>query len=511
MKITIVGGGTAGWLAALFISKVQKDSHDVTVIESSKIGIIGAGEGSTGHLKDIVNNGIWDFGCNEHDFMRECDVTLKLGIKHTGWTKDLHKSYYGPIDGSPTAGDIPDVNFLWGLGYEDKDKLHTSTPLGYLIEQGKSTYFDERGSTGNHAYHFDAHKVGKYFKKICEKENVKHIDAEVLDVKLNEQGFIKSLKLDNGQEIESDFFIDATGFQRKLISALGHKWKSYKKHLPVNCAMPFILPYDDNENIEPVTEALAQKNGWCWNIPTMHRRGMGYVFSDEFTTPEKAQEEIELALGREIEPIKVLKFDSGRLEEVWMKNCLCVGLSAAFAEPLEATSIHATIVQLTYFVFEYLRDNLEDTYSSGTSRAYNRRVGHMYDTFMDFLNLHYMGGRDDSEFWRYIKTGETQTEFVSDLLEMASHRSPNHSEFMGFYGYAGWSLWAYVLAGTGRLTPEIARKELDFYNKADEAKRIYNEKLRTSKTIYQSLIPNNELIDMVRKSINTLGDKDNGN
>jgi tryptophan halogenase len=511
MKIVIVGGGTAGWLSALFVSKVQKNSHDVTVIESTKIGIIGAGEGSTGHLKDIVNNHIWDFGCNEYEFMRECDATLKLGIKHRGWTNNIDQYYYGPIDGSSTAGDIPDVNFLHALGHEDKNKIHRSTPLGILVDEKRSTYFDETSTSTNHAYHFDAHKVGKYFKKICEKENVKHIDSEVKEVILKENGFIKSLKLDDGTEIEADFFIDATGFQRKLITALGGKWKSYEKHLPVNCALPFLVPYDKDEVIEPVTEAWAQKNGWCWNIPTLNRRGMGYVFCDKFITPEKAQEEIELSLGKKIEPIRVLKFDSGRLENVWIKNCLSIGLAASFSEPLEATSIHATIVQLTYFVFEYLRDTLADTYSEGTAKAYNRRVGHMYDTFMDFINVHYMGGREDSEFWKYIKTGETRTEFVSDLLDMCKHRSPNHSEFMGFYGYAGWSLWAYVLAGTGHLTPEIARKELDFYGKADEGKRIFTERHRGSTTMFSRLIDNTQFLNLVRNSINIQGEKKYGN
>jgi hypothetical protein len=498
MKITIVGGGTAGWLAALFIAKVQKGSHEITMIESSKIPIIGAGEGSTGHLKDIINSHIWDFGCNEYDFLRECDGTLKLGIKHKGWTNDIDKHYYGPIDGSSTAGDIPDVNFLYALGYKDKELLHRATPIGILIDEKKSTYFDEKSTSANHAYHFDAHKVGQYFKKICMSEGVKCIDTEVNEVILNEAGFIKSLKLANYQELESDFFIDATGFQRVLISKLGHKWKSYKEHLPVNSAMPFLMPYEENEIIEPVTEALALKSGWMWNIPTLKRRGCGYVFSDEFTTPDQAQAEVEQMLGKKIDPIRILKFDSGRLENVWIKNCLCVGLSAAFSEPLEATSIHSTIVQLTYFVFEYLRDTLFDTYSEGTSRAYNTRVGHMYDTFMDFLNAHYMGGRDDSEFWKYIKTGETQSEFVKNMLDMCKHRSPNHSEFLGFYGYAGWSLWSYTLAGTGHLTPEIARKELEFYNKKEEAELIYTSRHDNSAKLFKRLLDNTQFINMLR-------------
>ena len=475
MKIVIVGGGTAGWLAALFVSKVQKNSHDITVIESSKIGIVGAGEGSTGHLADVVNNRLWNFDCNEQEFMQECDVTIKLGIKHKGWTPDINSHYIGPIDGSDTGGEIPDLNFLYALGYKDLKKLHTCTTLGSFIEHNKSTFFDLTSTTGNHAYHFDAHKVGKYFMKVSMKEGVKHIDSEITKVNLKENGFIRSVTLNDGREIEGDMFIDCSGFAQLLIKEVGGKWISYKENLPVNAALPFFLPYEENEIIEPMTSAWAQNNGWMWDIPVLNRRGCGYVFCDDFVTPEQAHEELERTIGRKVEPTRVLKFDTGRQENVWIKNCLSVGLSAAFAEPLEATSIHSTIVQLTYFVFEYLRDTFEETYSEGAASSYSRRCGYMYDTFRDFLVLHYTGGRQDTEFWRYISSGATLTPFVRDMIDMSKHRSPNTSEFLGFFGYAGWVLYSQVLAGTNNLTPEIARRELEFYGKQEQAKQQYEE------------------------------------
>jgi tryptophan halogenase len=494
MKIVIVGGGTAGWLSALFLCKVQKGSHDVTVIESSKIGIIGAGEGSTGHLADIVNNRLWNFDCNEADFIKECDVTLKLGIKHKAWTPDLSHSYIGPIDGSHTGGDIPDLNFLYALGHKDLSKLHTCTILGNFIDQNKSTYFDMESTTGNHAYHFDAHKVGKYFKKISALEGVKDIDTEVKEVMLNEQGFIRSLKLENGQEIEGDFFIDCSGFARVLMKKLEAKWISYREHLPVDSAMPFLMPYDENEKIEPLTTAWAQNNGWMWQIPTLNRYGCGYVFDSNFVSADQAQAELEKTIGKKIDPIRVLKFETGRLENVWMKNCVAVGLSAAFAEPLEATSIHSTIVQLTYLTFEYLRDTFDETYSEGAASAYSRRCGYMYDTFKDFLVLHYMGGRQDTEFWKYISSGATLTPFVKDMLDMSKHRSPNTSEFLGFFGYAGWVLFSQVLAGTNNLTPEIARKELEFYGKTELAKKTYEDLQKTYIRAPQRCLDNTEFV-----------------
>ena len=164
MKIVIVGGGTAGWLAALMISKIRKE-HTVTVIESSKIGIIGAGEGSTGTLTNIVQNEMHDLGCNEQDFIKECDATIKLGIKHIGWNEDPNKFYYGPIDGSPTSYDSSDIAFLHALGYRDQDLLHIATELGYKIHHNKNSFVEHNG---DHAYHFDAHKVGQYFKKVCD-------------------------------------------------------------------------------------------------------------------------------------------------------------------------------------------------------------------------------------------------------------------------------------------------------------------------------------------------------
>lgn len=503
MKIVIVGGGTAGWLSALFISKVQKGSHDITVIESSKIGIIGAGEGSTGHLADIVNNRLWNFDCNEADFIRECDATLKLGIIHKGWTPDINAEYIGPIDGSHTGGDIPDLNFLYALGHMDPKKLHTCTILGNFIEQNKSTYFDEISTTGNHAYHFDAHKVGKYFGKISMAEGVKHIDAEIKQVKLSENGFIKSVVLDDSREIDGDLFIDCSGFSRVLMNALDAKWISYKDNLPVDTALPFFLPYQEDEIIQPLTGAWAQNNGWMWDIPVQTRRGCGYVFDSNFVTPDQAHAELEQTIGRKVDPIRTLKFKTGRLENVWMKNCVAIGLSSAFAEPLEATSIHSTVVQLSYLVFEYLRDTFDETYSEGAASAYSRRCGYMYDTFRDFLVLHYTGGRADTEFWKYISTGEILTPFVKDMLDMSKHRSPNTQEFLGFFGYAGWTLFSQVLAGTGNLTPEIARKELEFYGKTELAKKTYEDLQKTYTRAPLRCIDNTEFINTIRKSVIT--------
>ena len=457
MKIVVVGGGTAGWLAALMISKIRPD-HTVTCIESSKIGIIGAGEGSTGSLTNIVQNEMFDFGCNEQDFIKECDATIKLGIKHIGWNEDPSKFYYGPIDGTPTSNDRCDIVFQHALGYRDQNYLHLATELGYKIHHNKNSFVQ---INGNHAYHFDAHKVGQYFKKIC--DTVTHIDSEVEHVQLdNESGFVRSVKLSNGDTVQGDMFIDASGFNQVLMKAVGGKWKSYKENLPVNGALPFLLPYEDDEVIQPVTNAWAQNNGWCWQIPTKNRRGCGYVFSDEFVTPDQAHAELEQTIGRKVDPIRHIKFDSGRQETLWIKNVLSIGLCAAFAEPLEATSIHTTIMQLKHFVYGCLGKDQNDTCNIGTVDDYNKKNAHLYDTMKDFLVAHYTCGRKDTDFWKYINSGATSTDFVNSMHEVCKHRVPNATLFPRQEGSAGWPLWSYVLAGTGALKSEVAEKEVKF-------------------------------------------------
>jgi tryptophan halogenase len=211
--------------------------------------------------------------------------------------------------------------------------------------------------------------------------------------------------------------------------------------------MPFLLKYKENEVPEPYTTSWAQKNGWMWQIPLMDRKGCGYVFCDAFTTADKAQEEIETILGQPIEPIRTIKFDAGRQESAWVKNCVAIGLSSAFLEPLEATSIHSSVVQAHNFAAEYLKEDLIETMNEGSRRVYNHRTRIMYDDVKDFLVLHYMGGRTDSEFWRMINTGGTKTEFVDTLLHMSKSKVPSDHDFSNYPGSAGWPLYSFVLAG----------------------------------------------------------------
>lgn len=500
MKIVIVGGGTAGWLAALMVAKSQGDSHQITVIESSKIGIVGAGEGSTGYLTDIIQGNNWDYGCNEGDFLRETSATVKLGIKHRDW-KHLGHEYIAPIDG--TISNVVGTDYLLCHALVNDEPFHCASLDGYMIERSLSSFYpnEEENKMINmhsHAYHFDAHKVGKYFKKVC-GESVACIDAQVEHIEVNETGFITSVKLDNGQSINGDFFIDCTGFARLFGKRLGVGWKSYREHLPVNTALPFFLPHDEDEKIDPVTIAWAQSAGWMWMIPTQERWGCGYVFDDSFISPGDAVAEIESTLNREIEPIRVLSFDTGRSETLWHKNCLFVGLAAAFAEPLEATSIHSTIIQLNTFVFQHLRDAIDETCNPASIAIYNKSMIKMYDDFKDFLNIHYMSPqRDDSEFWRWMQSGETMTESSRLILELQKTRLLRESDLEQYPGHAGSSLYNWILAGLGYITKEAAEKDLKFYGQEDLGRTVWEVNQYHYQQLCEQMIDNTEFVNNVQ-------------
>jgi len=462
MHIVIVGGGTAGWLAASLLINKHPGTHNVTILESSKFGIIGVGEATTGFFTDIIVHELSkDFGANHDEFMLETGSTLKFGIKHKGWTPNLDEHYIGPIDGSFTSHESPDIMFAYALTQLPKEKLTSITYTGSIIDAGTCNWGrGKRFTKHTHALQVNGQLVGQYFKKLClKKPNVTHVDSEITEINLNEQGLISSLSLSNGTTLAADFFIDCSGFSRVLMNKVGGKWTSYKKHLPVNTGMPFLQKYKPGEKPVPYSLAWAQKNGWLWQTTLMDRTGNGYIFDDNFTTVDKAQEEIETLLGHPIEPIKILKFESGRQENAWVKNCVCVGLSYAFLEPLEATSIHTSILQIKAFVNEYLRPTLNETMNQGSMNLYNSRMAMMYDTLKDFLVMHYMGGRTDSEFWRYIATGATKTDFVTDILETAKVRLPSTNDFTKFWGNAGWPLWSYIMAGVGVLNKQAALNE----------------------------------------------------
>jgi tryptophan halogenase len=462
MKIVIVGGGTAGWLAAMYACRFNEShKNEIVVIESSKIPTIGAGEGSTGKFTDVINNYFTKFGINEIDFLNNTEAILKLGIRFKDWNGDA-THFYNPINPSNTYELSPDIDLLIN---HYKGNYHDASIGAFLLENDYSTYHkNKKNVTAQHGYHFDAHKVGEYFKKIAIKNGVHYIDTEVTSLNRNLlTGDLDSVETTIGK-IEADFWIDCSGFARVLIEPMGGGWKSYSEYLPVNGAIPYIHQYEVGEIPKLETLSWAMPNGWMWQIPTQTRYGCGYVYCDKFTTYDKAVDELIKTTGRKIEPLRDLKFEVGRLDNGWVNNVVGIGLSSAFLEPLEATSIHATIIQLDLLFETGLNFINKDSilYQSNIN-SYNRFVSNLFDDVKDLIQLHYTSQREDTEFWKYCKYEMKRTNKVNEILDIAKHRSPSMLDFNPYHGYMGWGVWSWTVIGLGHLTKDVSKKTIESY------------------------------------------------
>jgi glycine/D-amino acid oxidase-like deaminating enzyme len=470
-KVVVVGGGTAGWLAALILSDAAKRAKlpiDVSVVESPVIPSIGVGEGTTAVFKSMLDY----FGFDEFDFLRETRGTIKYGIRHRDWA-ELGHTYDGPID-DPHAlveGMEPGSEILNIYAVAAGRRLADIHLFGHLMRGAKAPYaMDEDGKLTavgpfQYAYHIDNASVGQYLRK--KAKGIEQVSGTVCgSSKDPETGNITSLNFEEGGGIEGDFFVDCTGFRRRLIAQeMGDSWVSYNTELPVNRAMPFWIDHKEGEEIAPVTLAWAQKYGWMWQIPTADRLGRGYVYSDAFISPDEAQAEIEAILGHPIEPRADLKFDVGRSAHPWIGNCLAVGLSQSFLEPLEATSIHGTLVQMMLFTQDYMKDVLQG--QQGAHDTYNDRLARQLDDFRNFINIHYFTRRDDSEFWTNVRT----TNFHAESQERLDHwkrEMPKGAHFTdGLSGlpHIEAQLYYPVLDGLGLLDQSVARQEMDAQGK----------------------------------------------
>ena len=479
-NVVILGGGTAGWLAAYIMSDFfnsNKLDGKVKIIESSKIPTIGVGEGTTSIFYEFLKK----YKLDETDFLKETKATLKFGIVHKDW-KELGNTYYGPIDDPQLiAPKNKPETFEYLKAYaiaagRPVSEIHLHT----LLMQNKKVPYTYKNnnleliSPFYYAYHFDNSLVASYLKK--RSKNIEIIDDIYTSSSQNEDGTIKSLHFESGLELGVDLVIDCSGFKKLIIGdQFKTKWKSYENNLPVNRAMPFFLDINE-ENYINYTLAWAQKFGWMWQIPTQERVGAGYVYCDQFISPDQAQEEIEKVLGHKIEPRRDIKFKSGRLEKYWVKNCLAIGLSSGFLEPLEATSIHSTLVQLILFASEYLKKEMNFNDDKKIS-DFNNRIARQFDDFKTFLNMHYVSKRRDSKFWNYVND-ECISEETKNLISLWQKELPSLQHFDDYLSglpHVQSQLYYPVLDGLGLLNKETARDQMDEHNLKSSARKYYKE------------------------------------
>ncbi|MCZ4346562.1 tryptophan halogenase family protein [Devosia neptuniae] len=467
-QFVVVGGGTAGWIAAFILQDAARRkglNAKISVIEPSKIPTVGVGEGTTAAFRLLLKH----FGIDEFEFIRETGATIKLGIRHQDWRRKGH-SYDGPIDDphqvlrAPAGAPSDYLNVYATAAGRSLTDMHL---FGPLLAQTKAPF--ARKTDGSliplgpfhYGYHFDQALVGRFFAG--KSKGVEIIDAVVAGVQRDaESGDVTALELDNGQTLAADFVIDATGFRKQLIvKEMGVSWTSYAHELPVNRALPFWIDIKPGEEIANYTKAWAQDSGWMWQTPTQTRYGCGYVYSDQFATPEQAKAEVEASLGHEIEVRADIRFDIGRLDRAWIGNVLAVGLSSSFLEPLESTSIHGTIVQMMLFADRHMKD--PSKISDADRADYNGRVGRQVDDFRTFINMHYMVERDDTPFWREVRANRIHPE-TQERLALWKTAMPRHEHFdEQLFGlpHVQSQLYYPILDGLGLLDQNLARREME--------------------------------------------------
>lgn len=401
-NLTVLGGGNAGLMVALYV-KSSLPNINVTVIKSDKIGTIGVGEGSTEHwiiFAKVVGIPNWEI-------IKEAGATLKTGIKFENWHGD-GTSYFHSL------GEFMSVMDTYsGTPYTMMRKIaEGGGPETLLWDLAVNGFHSEPLEDNFSQFHFDSIKLNNLFLKKCIERDIKIIDAEIVDAVLDNDGFVESIVDTNNNKYTADFFVDSSGFKRVISSKLGSTWVDWSAHLPMNSAIAFPSPYE--ETIPPHTLARALSSGWQWRSPVQDRFGNGYVFCDEFISEDKAIEEIQREFPDKINIGRKVSFTSGKIDKFWIKNCVSVGLSSSFVEPLEASSISTTIQQSRVLVTALSTWDRNDTV---TIKHYNKQFDEIMFNILDFIQLHYFTERTDTEFWRWCKHSIKMTDFNAEHLE----------------------------------------------------------------------------------------------
>lgn len=402
--IVIVGGGTAGWMSAAAIAKIIGTQNcKVTLVESEQIGTVGVGEATIPPIVEFNNL----LGINADEMLSATHGTFKLGIEFQNWGKTGH-TYMHPF--GEFGRTIKNVNFwhYWKKAYD----LGISPGLEHYSLNwvaAKQNRFLRSGGVANsplskvpHAYHFDASLYALFLRDFSTRLGVSRIEGKVDDVHQDSQsGFITGIKLQDGQVIEGDFFLDCTGFRGLLIEqTLKTGFEDWSHYLPCDSAQA--IPSEAINPKHPYTVSIAHADGWQWRIPLQHRTGNGIVYSSEFASDEVARTTLLANLKSKAlqdEP-RQLRFKTGKRKRAWNKNCLAIGLASGFMEPLESTSIHLIQSTLMRFFAMFPRRTGFDT----EMQRFNAQIDSEMDSIRDFIILHYKATeREDSELWKYCR------------------------------------------------------------------------------------------------------------
>ena len=403
--IIVVGGGNAGYVSALILHS-SFPKKNIKIIQSEDIGIIGVGESSSEQFGDFCRY------CNIPilTLILSAKATFKNGVYFEGWSDEDYLHNINVFNCAKASGNH--FPYLHKVVAEQRPNFEMS-PKGSVDNQVPLNFFNTLDHSPTHQFHFDTQALNNFLRKVCQDRDIEIIEDIIESVDINsEDGDITSV---NGkQKYYSDFFVDCSGFSKLLLNgALDVKWKSYSEYLPLNSAIAFATEEMDEYNI--YTKSTARDYGWSWQIPTQGRTGNGYVFCDRFIDEDQAHQEMEKAYGQDISINKTFKFDPGRMEKAWHKNCYAVGLAQSFIEPLEATALGSVVNQMFAFVHHLPSYNIDEC---------NEVVNGIFDNMFDFVQAHYLVKKDDTPFWKDVKNNLKLTPSLQNLLDKWNRRFP---------------------------------------------------------------------------------------
>jgi len=465
-KILIVGGGTAGWITAAVLAKTlgtdRTGGPSITLIESPEISIIGVGEATFPTIRETLKG----LGIDEAEFMRETSATFKQGILFADWQETpengRHNQYFHPFE-QPYLNDGTYLLPYWLL----KDPKYREPFAEAMTFQKtvtdarhgpKRPYDGNFSAPLNYAYHFDAARLAQMLSRFATGLGVKHLQGMIGEVRIGEDGAISNLSTAEHGDLEADLYIDCTGFRAELIGkALGVPFKSARGTLFTNRAVACQVPYPDPKGpIESNTISTAHEAGWTWDIGLDTRKGVGYVYSSDHTSDDRAEKILRAHIGpnAEVGEVRRLKFEAGHRERQWVKNCVCVGLAGGFLEPLESTGIVLIEAAARMIADFFPQSGAMDA----PAKRFNQIMSKRYETIIDFLKLHFCLSRRTEPFWRDNAEASTYPERLTYFLEQWKRRPPNRYDFDLDHECFAFFSYQYILYGMGFQTDfEAAR------------------------------------------------------